>query len=122
MHRNVKILLVAIMIVLVPLAAIVVWFELPFEIRYTPEIARGNKIVAGIEKYYRINGRLPDSNDFATLESIVISSVNDSDFVYEGWNPAYRAIGENDFQLSFLKGFDGPYVTYDSVEGRWMMR
>jgi hypothetical protein len=37
-------------------------------------------------------------------------------------NPEYQKINEKDFKLIFVKGFDGPYLTYNSKTKDWTIK
>ena len=36
--------------------------------------------------------------------------------------PAYQKISEDEFTLTFIQGFDGPYMTYYSKTKIWEMK
>jgi DNA-dependent RNA polymerase auxiliary subunit epsilon len=103
-------------LVVIPILVIVfglIYFNLPFEISRKSEIDFGNKLVDRIEKYQQENGHLPAPNDLKTLEKL--------GFKIEmlGTNPTYERINENEYELIYLEGFDGPYLLYNSEQNDW---
>ena len=96
----------------------VIWIgynSLPFEITRRSDIRFGNKLIDRLNAYKVENSRLPADNDWQLLEQL--------GFKVEaiGVRPAYQKIGESDYELIYLEGFDGPYLLYNSSAKKWCM-
>lgn len=89
-----------------------IWLKLPFTINRYSDIKLGNKIVAQIEVYRKSNG-LPESNDWETLKKL--GFIDHLDFL----KPEYQKLNDNEYQLLFLEGFDGPYLMWTSKDKKW---
>ncbi len=66
-----------------------------------------------IKEYEKLNNTLPESNNWKTLTKF--------GFINEtlGTKPAYEKINDNEFELIYLYGFDGPYLLYNSKSEKW---
>jgi hypothetical protein len=89
-----------------------IWLKLPFTINRHLDIKLGNKIIDQIETYRKTNG-LPESNDWETLKKF--GFIDHLDFL----EPEYQKLNDNEYQLLFVKGFDGPYLLWTSIEKKW---
>jgi len=89
-----------------------IWLKLPFTINRHSDIKLGNKIIDQIEAYRKTNG-LPESNDWETLKKF--GFIDHPDFL----EPEYQKLNDNEFQLLFIEGFDGPYLMWTSIEKKW---
>lgn len=92
---------------------LVVWFNLPIEIRYYNKIRLGNQFVENIQQYHTHYGKLPDEDDWNTLPKL------NPFHPYEAFYPEYRKIDEQHFTLTFVEGFDPPYVRFTTKTGKW---
>jgi hypothetical protein len=92
---------------------LVVWIKLPNSLKYYNAIELGNKFAKNIETYNKQNKQLPEEMDWETLKRLNKSEV------YETWWPTYQKSDEQNFTLTFIEGFDGPYLTYDSKTKKW---
>ena len=106
-----KKILIILPIVLVELGLI--YFNLPFEIIRKSDIEFGNTLADRIKDFKKEKGQLPTSDDWNTLEQL--------GFKIEmlGTDPTYEKINENEFELIYLEGFDGPYLLYNSRQKDW---
>jgi len=89
-----------------------IWIKLPFTINRHSDIKLGNKIIDQIEFYRETNG-LPESNDWETLKKF--GFIDHLDF----FEPEYQKLNDNDYQLIFVEGFDGPYLMWTSKDKKW---
>ena len=89
------------------------WINLPISIRNYSEISFGNKLVENIRKYKISNSKLPNNEDWETLDKL------DFEKTELATNPEYQKVSENGFKLIFIKGFDDPYLTYNSETKDW---
>ena len=90
-----------------------IYFNLPFEITRKSDIEFGNKLADKIEDFKKEKGQLPTPDAWNTLEQL--------GFKIEmlGTDPTYEKINENEFELIYLQGFDGPYLLYNSRQKNW---
>lgn len=89
-----------------------IWWNLPLSINRSSDIKLGEHIIQNIESYQKQNG-LPDNNDWETLKKFGFR--DRIDFL----QPEYNKINENEFELIYLEGFDGPYLMWNSTEKKW---
>lgn len=104
------------LLILSPLLLIgilLIYFNLPFEITRKSDIDFGNALVHQIEQYQATHHTLPQTGDWQTLEQL--------GFKMEllGTNPTYDKISDQEFELTYLEGFDGPYLLYNSKLKDW---
>src|SRR5476651_1725526 len=84
----------------------IIWVNLPFTIRYRPDISSGNKIVKNIPQYTTTKGSLPKENDWKTFEQLGFPEEGSGTYIQ------YTKLSETDFELAYIVGFHGPYLTY----------
>ncbi|UOK41627.1 MULTISPECIES: hypothetical protein [Flavobacterium] len=108
-----KLLKITFLSILFAILSVAVWIILPISIKYYSEISFGNRLIENLQKYKVSNFKLPNNQDWETLDKL------DFEKTELTTNPEYKKIGENDFKLIFIKGFDGPYLTYNSVTKDW---
>ena len=89
-----------------------IWWNLPLSINRSSDIKLGDHIIQNIESYQKQNG-LPENNDWETLKKFGFR--DRIDFL----QPEYSKLKENEFELIFLEGFDGPYLMWNSTERKW---
>jgi hypothetical protein len=111
-----KFLKIALLSFLFVFLSILVWNNLPLSIRNYSETNFGNRLVENIQKYKISNSKLPNNGDWKTLENL------DFEMTELATNPEYQKINEKDFKLIFVKGFDGPYLTYNSKTKDWTIK
>ncbi len=95
----------------------VCYFILLPKISKSSKIKRGDELVLKILEYKDKVGKLPKSNDWKTLHSIGFSLQE-----LDKANLQYCKKDESRFVLIFVKGFDSPYLTWDSSDKKWEMR
>ena len=89
-----------------------IWWNLPLSINRSSDIKLGDHIIQNIESYQKQNG-LPENNDWETLKKFGFR--DRIDFL----QPEYSKLNENEFELIYLEGFDGPYLMWNSTEKKW---
>lgn len=99
-------------ILLLMLVSLVVYCNLPIEITHKSDITYGNSLIENINSYKAENKKLPENEDWETLEKLGFRFEN------LGANPYYETDGHQ-FELVFIEGFDGPYLMWDSEEKEW---
>jgi len=92
---------------------ITVYWNLPIEITRKADIEAGNTIIKKIENYKKNNGRLPDNNDYKVLKNLGLKQ-EDSQVYLD-----YTTDNKGNFELTYLEGFDGPYLLWNSKERKW---
>ena len=109
-RKRLKLFLIAILSLVSVLFA---WFHLPIEIKRRSEINKGNAITQNLNDYRLAVGKYPEKGDWKTLNKLGFS-MNDL-----GTQPDYKKLSDTSFELIFLEGFDGPYLTYKSTTKKW---
>jgi hypothetical protein len=89
-----------------------IWWNLPLSINRSSDIKLGEQIIENIESYQKQNG-LPDNNDWEKLRKFGFK--DKINFL----QPEYRKLNENEFELVYVEGFDGPYLMWTSTERKW---
>lgn len=97
----------------VPILYLIWWWVLPVTINRRDEIEFGNGLIRQIEAYKRNNG-LPDTNDEQTLIGLGFK-------IELNGQPTYQKLNDTSFQVFYPKGFDPPYLTWDSYTKTWRM-
>ena len=95
------------------------WTNLPISITHHNEIKMGEVYAKNIIEYKRVNGKLPKYDDWDALERLNPVK-QDPDFV--GIKPEYKKIDSANFSLTYVVGFDPPYLTYDTRSQKWEMK
>lgn len=111
-----EIVKLAIIIIVSLVGLIIMWFNLPINIRYANKIYCGNKFVENIRLYEKANKRLPNKDEWEVLEKLNPLKP------YKTFYPDYLKIDDTNFVLTYLEGFDSPYLTYDSITKKWEMK
>lgn len=101
---------VAGILILIFITYVVVVNALPTSIIYYQEINKANAIIEQIET---LEGKLPENTDWVVLWDLGLEDV------YEIDEPRYHKISENEFELVYYIGFDGPHLVWNSDEKIW---
>ena len=81
--------------------AIFIYWNLPIEITRKQDIALGNNLIKNIEKYKQYDGEyLLVTQDLGT-------------------KPNYTIDSKDNYEITFLEGFDGPYLIWNSIDKKW---
>lgn len=99
-------------ITILTIGGYILWWNLPLTINRKTDIELGERIIKNIETY-KIENSLPDNNDWETLRKLGFR--DKIDFL----QPEYRKLDDNNFELIFIEGFDGPYLMWTSTERKW---
>ena len=108
-----KTLKIALVLVLVAILAVFTWFHLPFTIMRRSDIKKGNAIVVKLDHSFKSSHQLPEAGDWKALQDLGFSMGD------IGTQPDYKKLSDSTYELIFLEGFDGPYLTYRSVSRKW---
>ena len=107
-----KALLISISVIILIILSIVVYWNLPIEVTRKSDIKFGTELIEKIENYKKINGKLPETNDWQTLEKLGFKKD-------ESAKPTYTADPDGNYELVYTDGFDGPYLLWNSQEKKW---
>jgi hypothetical protein len=107
-----KIALGILVVFILPIGVYILWWNLPITINRSSDIKLGEQIIEKIEAYQKHKG-LPDSNDWETLRKFGFRDK------IEFLEPVYRKLNEDNFELIYVEGFDGPYLMWTSKERKW---
>jgi len=88
------------------------WLNLPVTINRYSDIKYADKIIDQIEEYKKNKG-LPESDDWETLKKFGFK--DHADFLV----PEYQKINNDNYELIFIEGFDGPYLLWNSKDRKW---
>lgn len=108
-----KILILLISLVALLMISVTVYWNLPIEITRKSDIEKGNKIIQNIKGYEKKFDRLPENSDYKALENLGLH--HEDSRVYLD----YKTDNKGNFELTYLDGFDGPYLLWNSQEGKW---
>ena len=83
-----KTILILVTLLIIPVIAFLIFKNLPLEVTRKSDIEFGNKLISNIDKYKTQNNKLPESDDWKTLQNL--------DFKIEmlGTKPAYEKIND----------------------------
>jgi predicted restriction endonuclease len=107
-----KIVLGILTFIILAIGSYTLRWNLPLTINRSGDIKLGEKIISNIGIYQKENG-LPDNNDWETLRKFGFR--DKIDFL----QPEYRKLDNNNFELVFIEGFDGPYLMWTSIDRQW---
>lgn len=107
-----KTLIISISIIALIILSITVYWNLPIEITRKSDIKFGNELIEKIEVYKNNNGKLPEVNDWQTLEKLGFKKDDSA-------KPTFTADKNGNYELVYIDGFDGPYLLWNSQEKKW---
>lgn len=90
-----------------------VYWNLPIEITRKSDITLGNTLIKNIEKYKLDHNKLPTEDDLKTLEKLGFQ-INEV-----GIRPNYTVDLKGNYEITFLEGFDSPYLLWNSIDRKW---
>ncbi|MDP4208270.1 MAG: hypothetical protein Q8928_05595 [Bacteroidota bacterium] len=108
-----KILKIIGILILTVIGLLIVWVNLPTSILYYSEIKYGNEFVENIYNYKKQHGQFPKDNSWDTLK--ILNPLKP----YETFYPEYHIIDKDNFSLTYIEGFDPPYLQYDTKSKKW---
>jgi hypothetical protein len=92
------------------------WWALPTSITRYTDVTRGNALSHKIDNYYQQHQNLPNTGDWQKLNRMGFST-EELNKAY----PEYRKVSDTAYELTFVEGFDGPYLMWSSKERQWKM-
>jgi hypothetical protein len=79
---------------------------------YRSEMRHGDRIVGEIEHFREVHARLPDP---ARPDELLPLGFK----LRISYQPEYRLTGDNDYEIEYYIGFDGPRIIYSSATRQW---
>jgi len=119
MHINPKLgmykkqIFLVLLSLLLPICLVWIGQHLSIEIWFYQEIRDGNTFARNPQNWQRQLLALPEEDNWALLATL--NPIKP----YEALYPEYRKISEKHFSLTFVKGFDPPYLRYHSKIHSW---
>ena len=98
----------------VAITAAVAWWLLPLSVIYYAEVSRGNILRQQLDDYFKQHHVLPDDDAWLQLQQIGFTSQE-----IEKAYPEYHKLDDDAYELLFVQGLDGPYLTWNSWERKW---
>lgn len=108
-----KIIFYLLVLIALIVIGVFIYQNLPIEITRKSDIEQGNKIIQKIEQYQSIHNKLPQENDWKTLENLGFQ-MNET-----GTKPNYTLDYNGNYEITFLDGFDDPYLIWNSIDKKW---
>ena len=108
-----KTIYILISLFLFSVVSIFIYWNLPIEITRKSDIKYGNTLIENINSYRVENNKLPENDDWKTLEKIGFKTE------MLGTSPSYETDGNDEYEIIFVEGFDGPYLMWNSNENKW---
>jgi hypothetical protein len=107
-----KTLIVSISVILLIMISFTVYWNLPIEITRKSDIKSGNEIIENIENYRQKSYKLPEVNDWQTLEQLGLQKDDPE-------KPVYNKDENGKYELIYDDGLGGPYLLWNSNEKKW---
>lgn len=107
-----KAILISVSIVILFVLSVTVYWNLPIEITRKKDIKNGNLIIENIENYRQKSAKLPEVNDWQTLEQLGLEKDNPS-------KPIFTKDENGNYELIYDDGLGGPYLLWNSNENAW---
>ncbi|MDF2831377.1 hypothetical protein [Chryseobacterium indoltheticum] len=104
--------LISISVIVLIILSITIYWNLPIEITRKSDIKSGNKIVENIENYRKNSYKLPEVNDWQTLEQLGLQKDNPK-------KPVYNKDETGNYEMIYDDGLGGPYLLWNSTEKKW---
>lgn len=107
-----KTLIISLSVIVLIILSITIYWNLPIEITRKSDIKNGNKIIENIESYRQKSYKLPEVNDWQTLEQLGLQKDDSS-------KPVYNKNEAGNYELIYDDGLGGPYLLWNSTEKKW---
>lgn len=89
-----------------------IYWNLPITITRKSDINFGNELIKKIEVYKNKNGKLPEVNDWKTLEKLGLQKEDLQ-------KPIYTKDQIGNYELFYNDGLGGPFLIWNSQEKKW---
>lgn len=107
-----KILIISLSIIALIIVSITIYWNLPIEITRKSDIKSGNQIIENIENYRKNSYKLPEVNDWQTLEQLGLQKDDRA-------KPVYNKDETGNYELIYDDGLGSPYLLWNSTEKKW---
>jgi hypothetical protein len=107
-----KTLIISLSIIALIIVSIIIYWNLPIEITRKSDIKNGNGIIENIENYRKNSYKLPEVNDWQTLEQLGLQKDDSS-------KPVYNKDEAGNYELIYDDGLGGSYLLWNSKEKKW---
>jgi len=107
-----KTLIISITVIILIIISFTIYWNLPIEITRKSDIKTGNEIIENIENYRKNSYKLPEENDWQTLEQLGLEKDNHT-------KPVYTKDEKGNYELFYDDGLGGPYLLWNSAEKKW---
>lgn len=107
-----KALIISISVIVLIIISFTVYWNLPIETTRKSDIKMGNEIVEKIENYRKNSYKLPEVNDWQTLEQLGLQKDHPE-------KPVYTKDDNGNYELIFDDGLGGPYLLWNSSDKKW---
>ncbi len=107
-----KILIISLSIIALIIVSITIYWNFPIEITRKSDIKSGNQIIENIENYRKNSYKLPEVNDWQTLEQLGLQKDDPA-------KPVYNKDEAGNYELIYDDGLGGPYLLWNSKEKKW---
>ncbi|SSY81001.1 hypothetical protein [Alysiella crassa] len=91
------------------------YLYLPMEWRRHKDIQLGNTLISQVQNYQKQHNRLPENHEEAVLKQLGFRHNKN------GWQPNYRKINAQQFQIIYADGFLPPHLAWDTQTQRWQL-
>ena len=111
-----KTIFIIITVVGVLILSYFIYWKLPISITHHSDIKFGNSLIENITAYKDSTGHLPKNSEWHTLKKLGFK-------VKEvGTIPDYTSNSNGNYEITFIEGFDGPYLSWNSIDKSWGIR
>ncbi|WP_435524638.1 hypothetical protein [Chryseobacterium indoltheticum] len=107
-----KTLIISLSVIVLIIISFTIYWNLPIEITRKSDIKSGNKIIDNIENYRKNSYKIPEVNDWQTLEQLGLQKDDSS-------KPVYNKDEAGNYELIYDDGLGGPYLLWNSTEKKW---
>lgn len=108
-----KLIITSIVIIVLLFTGWIIYVHLPVEITERSNIKYGNELIEKLDNYKITYSELPKDNDWELLKKLGFKEES------LGISPCYTKINKDEYELVYLRGFDGPYLFYNSTDKEW---
>lgn len=91
------------------------YLYMPLQWRRHKDIERGTQLIGQVEAYRRQHHKLPETDAADTLKQL--GFVKNA----QGWQPGYRKLSSEHYQIRYADGYVAPYLTWRSDRPEWQL-
>ena len=86
----------------------------PIRFPFKENVKRGNELIQGIENYIDKYDQIPPEDNWEALKEAGFTTEE-----LATSHPQFLNLGNSSYQLVFIRGFDPPYLFWDSNDKTW---